>query len=60
MQNVVWYLNFRRLPCGCPPSTLIMYVSKVINRNICMLMENYCAMRKPLETKVKKELTRQE
>jgi hypothetical protein len=34
------------LPCGCPPRTLTMYVSKAINRNIHILMENYDAMRK--------------
>jgi hypothetical protein len=40
--------------CGCPPSTLTTYVSKDLNRNIRMLMENYRAMRKRSEIKVKK------
>jgi hypothetical protein len=46
------------LSFGCPPSTLTMYVSKALKRNIHMLIENYRAMRKLLETKVKKKLTR--
>jgi hypothetical protein len=46
--------------CGCPPSTLTTYVSKDLNRNIRMLMENYRAMRKRSEIKVKKEFTHQE
>jgi hypothetical protein len=60
MHNVVWCFSFHCLPCWYPPSTLTMYVSKVINKNICMLVENYRAMRKRSETKVKKELTHQE
>jgi hypothetical protein len=54
MQNVVSCLSFRCLPCGCPSSTLTTYVSKALNKNNHMLMQNYCAMRKQLETKVKK------
>jgi hypothetical protein len=41
-------------------STLTTYVLKAPNKNICMLMDNYRGMRKPSETKVKKELTCQE
>jgi hypothetical protein len=60
MQNVVLCLSFLRLPFRCLPSTLTMYVSKALNRNIRMLIENYRAMMKQSKTKVKKELTRQE
>jgi ribosomal protein L18E len=48
------------LPFGCPLSTLTMYVSKALNRNIRMLVETYRAMRKQSKTKVKKEITHQE
>jgi hypothetical protein len=48
------------LPFGCPPSTLTMYVSKALNKNIRMLVKNYRATRKRLKTKVNKELTCQE
>jgi hypothetical protein len=46
MQNIVQCLSFRCPRSGCPPSTLTTYVSKSLNRNICMLMENYGAMKK--------------
>jgi hypothetical protein len=48
------------LTFGCPPSTLTTYVSKALNKNIRMLIENYRAMKKQIETKVKKELIHQE
>jgi hypothetical protein len=59
-QKVVQCLIFRHLPCGCPTSTLTTYVSKGLNRNIRMLIENYHAIRKRSETNVKKELICQE
>jgi hypothetical protein len=44
-QNVVCCLSFQCPCCGCP-TTLTTYVSKALNRNICMLMKDYRAMRK--------------
>jgi hypothetical protein len=56
VQNVVWYLSCRHLSFGYPPSILTTYKSKAINRNIRMLMNNYCARRKRSKIKWRRNL----
>jgi hypothetical protein len=57
--NVVSSLSNRHLSFGRPPTILTTYVSKALNQNIRMLMENYSAMDRPSKTKMKNEHTRQ-